>query len=147
MAEAKVTNPRSIRTGVLGFQRTFIETVAEPPWTTPKVDGWDRYLPVPREEPAMEMLTSSPPLITVVHSAACHFCEDARVALAELCAEIPLQVEWVAAEAPRGEELVAEHRTPMYPLVLVDGVFFSFGRLSRKKLRRLLVQRTGAAVA
>lgn len=95
----------------------------------------------------MEMSASSLLLVTVVHSPTCHFCDDARVALSDLCAEFPLQVEWVAAETPRGEELVGEHRAPMYPLVLVDGVFFSSGRLPRKKLRRLLAQRTGAAVA
>jgi len=35
----------------------------------------------------------------------------------------------------------------MYPLVLVDGAFFSFGKLPRKKLRRLLERRAFGSVA
>ncbi len=34
----------------------------------------------------------------------------------------------------------------MFPLVLVDGAFFSVGRLPRKKLRKLLVARAVVAV-
>ena len=34
----------------------------------------------------------------------------------------------------------------MFPLVLVDGAFFSVGRLPRRKLRKVLTAR-GAAVA
>ena len=86
-------------------------------------------------------------VITVVHSPACHFCEDAQQALAELSTRHPLTVELVEAAEPRGEALVAEHRAPMFPLVLVDGGFFSFGRLPRKKLAKLLAQRRSQAVA
>jgi hypothetical protein len=35
----------------------------------------------------------------------------------------------------------------MFPLVLVDGAFFSSGRLPRKKLARLLDRRESHAVA
>ena len=86
-------------------------------------------------------------VITVVHSPACHFCEDALQALAELATCYPLTVELVEAVEPRGAALVAAHRAPMFPLVLVDGVFFSFGRLPRKKLTKLLDQRRSQAVA
>lgn len=86
-----------------------------------------------------------PTVITVVHAQACHFCADAEQALAAIAREYPLVVERVAAEAPRGQQLIAEHRAPMFPLVLVDAVFFSFGRLPRKKLRKLLESRRSAA--
>lgn len=91
--------------------------------------------------------TTGRTVITVVHSPACHFCEDAQQALTDLAARYPLTVELVEAAGGRGEALVAEHRTPMFPLVLVDGAFFSSGRLPRKKLARLLDQRESHAVA
>jgi hypothetical protein len=76
--------------------------------------------------------------VTLVHAAACHFCDDARTALGELAGEFPLRLESVAASEPRGESLLAEHRAAMFPLVLLDGAFFSSGRLPRRKLRRTL---------
>lgn len=93
------------------------------------------------------MNTDAPVLITVVHSPACHFCDDAQAVLAELGGEFPLTVDLVSATSPSGARLVHEHRAPMYPLVLVDGVFFSFGRLPRRKLRRLLERRAVGSAA
>ena len=87
-------------------------------------------------------------VITVVHARACHYCDDADQALVALAHEYPLVIERIAADEPLGRTLVFEHRAPMFPLVLVDGVFFSFGRLPRKKLRKLLdSRRSPAAVA
>lgn len=85
--------------------------------------------------------------VTVVHSPACHFCDDARATLDQLTVTYPLDIELVSADDPRGRALVAEHRAPMYPLVLLDGQFFSFGRLPRKKLRKVLEARSAGAVA
>lgn len=82
--------------------------------------------------------------VTVVHSPACHFCDDARQALGELAGEFPLTVELLDCTDPAGATLMCEHRTGMYPLVLVDGAFFSAGRLPRKKLRALLTARAAA---
>lgn len=67
--------------------------------------------------------------------------------LAEIGASYPLTVEVVEAAEPRGLALVRDHRAPMYPLVLVDGAFFSVGRLPRKKLKKLLSERAAVAVA
>lgn len=94
------------------------------------------------------MSTSSalPAAVTVVQSAGCHLCADARDALVEIAREFPLDVELLDAVDPRGHALIREHHAPMYPLVLVDGAFFSFGRLPRKKLRKLLAQRYPVAV-
>ena len=82
--------------------------------------------------------------VTVVHSPACHFCDDARVALADLATEFPLTVEFVDYTEPRGAALIREHRAGMYPLVLLDGGYFSAGRLPRKKLRATLTARFAA---
>ena len=87
---------------------------------------------------------SEPVKVTFVHTVACHFCDDAEAALDEIAREHPLSVELVAASEPRGEALVREHRAGMFPLVLVDGEFFSVGRLPRKKLRKLLARRAPA---
>ncbi len=87
------------------------------------------------------------PVVTVVHATACHFCDDAQQALGELAAEYPLRVSLVAAESPAGQRLLAEHRVGMFPLVLLDGVFFSQGRLPRRKLRKLLDSRLTTGVA
>lgn len=84
---------------------------------------------------------ADPVAVTVVHAPACHFCDDARQALGELAGEFPLTVELVECTDPRGGALMGEHRAGMYPLVLVDGTFFSAGRLPRKKLRALLAAR------
>lgn len=79
---------------------------------------------------------------TLVHTDACHLCDDARQALAELATRIPLQIELVDAGSPLGRRLLAAHRAGMLPLVLLDGQHVSAGRLSRGKLRRLLQHRS-----
>jgi len=85
--------------------------------------------------------------ITFVHSPACHFCEDAAAALDEFAARYPLEITTVELESPAGAALVARHHPAMNPLVVVDGEFFSSGRLPRKKLARLLERHADAAVA
>lgn len=82
-----------------------------------------------------------PVTITLVHTPACHFCADARQVLAEIGREVRLRIETVEADSPRGATLVAAYRPAMFPLVLVDGSFFSQGRLPRRKLRALLASR------
>jgi len=78
------------------------------------------------------------PTITVVRAPACHLCADAQEGLAGLADEIPVRVELVEACSAAGIALVGEYRPRMCPLVLVDGAFFSEGRLPRHKLRALL---------
>ena len=92
----------------------------------------------------MHSTPPAPVAITVVHSPACHFCDDARAALTDLGTEFPLSVEFVDCTAPRGAALTREHRAGMYPLVLFDGGYFSAGRLPRKKLRAQLTARFAA---
>ena len=79
--------------------------------------------------------------VTLVHSPACHFCDDAEEALYELSKDYPIDLSVVAIDSALGATLVAVHRPAMNPLVLVDGAFFSSGRLPRKKLIALLERR------
>jgi len=86
----------------------------------------------------------SPTAVTVVHAEACHFCDDAEQALARLAEEFPLEVTVIEVDSAEGRRLVDVHRPAMNPLVLVDGAYFSSGRLPRKKLTRLLEARNSA---
>lgn len=96
---------------------------------------------MPNEIGAASVVTTQ---LTVVESEACHFCDDARRVLADLAAAYPLTVEAIDARSPAGTALMRVHRASMSPLVLVDGVFFSHGRLPRRKLLKLLTARYGA---
>jgi len=80
----------------------------------------------------------TPVEVTVVHAPACHYCEDAEVALRDLAEHHPIDVRVVEIDSPEGLRLVATHRPAMNPLVLVDGAYFSSGRLPRKKLVKLI---------
>jgi hypothetical protein len=51
----------------------------------------------------------------------------------------------VDIRSPEGLALVQTHRPVMNPLVLLDGEFFSSGRLSRGKLRKALAERCARA--
>jgi alkyl hydroperoxide reductase subunit AhpF len=88
---------------------------------------------------------AGPATMTVVHAAACHLCDDAVGALTELAGTMPLEVRVVHLESPEGASLVASHRPAMNPLVLLDGEFFSAGRLPRKKLLATLAGRQADA--
>ncbi|HEX6527040.1 MAG TPA: hypothetical protein VF070_44540 [Streptosporangiaceae bacterium] len=85
--------------------------------------------------------------VTVVTAPACHFCEDALDVLTGLRTVYRLTVEEAAADSPAGQVLLRRHGTGMFPLVLVDGEFFSAGRLPRRKLGRLLAARATAGHA
>jgi hypothetical protein len=85
--------------------------------------------------------------VVVVHAPACHFCDDAEEALAVLAGRFPLDVRLVELESQQGRRLHAEHRPALNPLVLVDGAFFSAGRLPRRKLEKLLSTRAVSSAA
>ena len=58
-----------------------------------------------------------------------------------LAQEMPIQADLVAADSADGTALVGTHRRTMFPLVLLDGAFFSQGRLPRGKLLAVLESR------
>lgn len=98
------------------------------------------------------MSTQQPPAgepvrITVVASEACHFCDDAHRVLDELAPSHRLVVETVDVRSEAGQRLMRAHRASMSPLVLLDGRFFSHGRLPRRKLAKALGQRQAARQA
>jgi glutaredoxin len=85
-----------------------------------------------------QLTTTRPTRITVVESEACHFCEQARSSLAELAVTHPLLIDIIDVRSEEGHALMQSHRASMSPLVLVDGEFFSHGRLPRRKLEHVL---------
>ncbi|WP_228489265.1 glutaredoxin family protein [Raineyella fluvialis] len=84
-------------------------------------------------------------VVTIVESEACHVCAEANTVLADLGGEFPLAVERIDARSREGAALLQELRAAMTPLVLLDGAYVSSGRLSRRRLRRLLRARTREA--
>lgn len=99
----------------------------------------------PAHRPAGAAVTEAPSpaviRVTVVESEACHFCEDALAALEELAQDHELALEVVDIRSRTGQELTQRHRPSLTPLVLVDGEFFSQGRLPRRKFAKLLAER------
>ncbi|HQZ84237.1 MAG TPA: glutaredoxin [Actinomycetota bacterium] len=80
--------------------------------------------------------------LTLVTAPGCHFCEDAHRTVKSLIEHgTPLELEVVEATSPAGFALLAEHRPAMNPLILIDGTYFSAGRLPRRKLQALLAER------
>jgi Glutaredoxin-like domain (DUF836) len=84
-----------------------------------------------------------PVVVTLVEAPACHLCDDAKSALAALAQSYPMTVNVVSIVSGPGRALMAQHRAPMSPLVLLDGAYFSSGRLPRRKLERRLARPRG----
>lgn len=106
-------------------------------------------MPPARPAPGDATHPGTPPRVrvTLVESEACHFCADAHEVLEQAAASHPLEVETLDVRTPEGQALMQLHRATMSPLVLVDGRFFSHGRLPRRKLAALLGQRYAAGAA
>lgn len=84
-------------------------------------------------------------VVTMVTAEACHFCAEAETVVAEAGREFPLMVERIDARSGEGQALLQDFRAPMTPLVLLDGAYVGSGRLSRRRLRRLLRTRVRKA--
>ncbi|WP_324649972.1 glutaredoxin [Georgenia sp. H159] len=89
---------------------------------------------------------STTTVVTVVQAPACHFCEDAAQVLADLAGRFALEVRTLGRDTIEGRRLIIRHRATMAPLVLVDGEYFSSGRLHRRRLEKLLHLRAAPAM-
>jgi len=78
--------------------------------------------------------------VTLVEAPACHLCEDAKSVLAGLAQSYPITIHVVSIVGEPGRALMHGHRAPMSPLVLLDGEYFSSGRLPRRKLEKRLAK-------
>ena len=84
---------------------------------------------------------TAPTRVTVLTQDDCTFCDHAKDTLARLAADYPLSIEEIRLDTPAGQALAAGEGVFFAPGVLLDGAFFSHGRLSEKKLRRTLDRR------
>jgi thiol-disulfide isomerase/thioredoxin len=91
------------------------------------------------------MSSAEPIAVTYVTAPRCGFCERGREVLADLADILPLEVREVTLDSPEGRALAARWRVPYPPLLLVDGQLLGYGRLSAKRLRRLLADHAVAA--
>jgi hypothetical protein len=82
-----------------------------------------------------------PAPVLLVTTSDCHFCTEGKVALERLGRDYPLVVEEIALASPRGQELATRHGVLFPPGLFLDGACVGFGRVSERKLRRLLEQR------
>lgn len=84
-----------------------------------------------------------PVVVTLVEAPACHLCDNAKSTLAVLAQSYPMTIHVLSIGTVQGGALMARHRAPMSPLVLLDGQYFSSGRLPRRKLERRLKRARG----
>lgn len=78
--------------------------------------------------------------VTLLTAADCGHCEDAKRLLDQLAAEYPLQVATVDVASPHGQRLAGLGGVIFPPGIFLNGQPFSYGRPSRRKLRRALDQ-------
>lgn len=87
---------------------------------------------------------TAPARVTLLTQNSCQLCEHAKQVLESVAAQYPLSVTEVDLRTEEGRRLAAEAGMLFPPGVLVDGRPFSHGRLSERKLRRLLDRRAAA---
>ena len=78
--------------------------------------------------------------VQLVTAPGCHFCDEAQRTLHVLEGRFPLAIELVPLMSETGRDLVARHRVPFPPILLIEGAFFGFGRLSQRRLEQRLIQ-------
>ena len=79
--------------------------------------------------------------VLLVTSPGCHYCDDALQLLEEIGEATPLRVRTVPLSSEEGRALLVRHRVAFPPILLVDGDYFGFGRISRRRLERHLARR------
>jgi ABC-type molybdenum transport system ATPase subunit/photorepair protein PhrA len=72
--------------------------------------------------------------IVLVTAAGCHFCDETNRLLEEIGEGTPLAVRTMPLSSDEGRRLLVRYRVPFPPILLVDGAFFGYGRISRRKL-------------
>lgn len=84
----------------------------------------------------------------LVTSPGCHFCEEALHLSEGLAERYPLRIATIPLLSERGRSLLVRHRVPFPPILMIDGEFFGYGRISGRKLEEHLIslvarERTG----
>lgn len=71
----------------------------------------------------------------------CGFCDQAKELLGRLAREYPLRMTTLDLATPEGQALALRCGVLFPPGIFLDGVPFSYGRPSERKLRRELARR------
>jgi glutaredoxin len=82
--------------------------------------------------------------VVLVTAPRCHFCTDASDLLQSLSDRYHLSVNKIELESAEGVEIATRFAVPFPPVLLIDGVYFGHGRISRRKLVRALDAATHA---
>ena len=78
--------------------------------------------------------------ITLLSRAGCHLCDDARVVIAEVAAD--LGVGWEERDITMSADDLAQY-SEMIPVTFIDGVQHDFWRVSEDRLRAALLRKSG----
>lgn len=84
--------------------------------------------------PPWSISVSEPVNVVLVTAPSCHFCDEATDLLEDLGQLTPLAVRTVPLSSDEGRSLLVLYRVPFPPILVVEGVFFGYGRISRRKL-------------
>ena len=76
--------------------------------------------------------------ITLLTAPSCRLCDDAKVVLDRVAIDFDLTIETLSIDTARGQALMIEHQVIFPPGVLINDKPFSYGRLSERRLRRML---------
>lgn len=78
--------------------------------------------------------------VTLLTQADCALCEHAKKVLARAGEDHAIEVTEIDLASPEGRELADRARVVFAPGVLLDGRLFGYGRLSERKLRKVLAR-------
>jgi glutaredoxin len=73
--------------------------------------------------------------VTLYGKPGCHLCDDARVIIQEVCAE--LGVDWTEVDITQDDQLFTEYGEQI-PVTFVDGKQHDFWRVDPARLRKAL---------
>ena len=76
--------------------------------------------------------------VIILTTTDCALCEQAKEVARRLAPEYALEVRDVPLRSEEGARLSVSAAAPFPPVVFLDGVPFSYGRLSERKLRKAL---------
>ena len=80
-------------------------------------------------------MIAATPRVTLLSRPGCHLCDEARVVIAKVCAE--LATDWTEVDITTDQALLDSYRDEI-PVTFVDGRQHDFWHVSEDRLRRAL---------
>jgi hypothetical protein len=85
--------------------------------------------------------------VTFVTAPRCHFCAHGREVLDALGTRYEMRVREVALTSPEGRAAAERWRVPYPPLVIFDGDLVAYGRVSARKLEKVVAKKVSVVAA